>query len=251
VSPERIRDELTRWLTGPHPEIGLDLLDASGLLALLLPEVAAQKGCTQSPDYHPEGDVHEHVRLMLSHLREPTPILAWSVLLHDIGKPRTRTVDSDGRIRFHGHEGVGAHMARELLARLRFSNADTDAIVACVANHMAFKDVPHMRTSTLKRFLARPTFTEELELHRIDCTSSHGDLSIHELLAERHASLSREEIQPAPFVTGADVLALGVPAGPIVGTILREAYLQQLEGGFANRDAALLWLRAAAAQMHG
>ena len=172
VSAERIRDELTKWLCGKDPACGLDLLDQSGLLARLLPEVAAQKGVDQPPEFHPEGDVFAHVRLMLTHLCDADPILAWSVLLHDIGKPPTRTVDETGRIRFNGHESKGAQMAEELLTRLRFSNAQSAAICACVLNHMTFKDVPQMRTATLKRLLGRETILPELELHRIDCLSS-------------------------------------------------------------------------------
>ena len=244
VAPERIREELTRWLTGPHPERGLDLLDNSGLLARLLPEVAAQKGVDQPPQFHPEGDVYVHVRLMLSHLREPSAVLAWSVLLHDIGKPPTRSVDATGRIRFNGHEVVGARMARALLERLRFSNADIDAICACVANHMAFKDAPHMRLSTLKRFLNRPTFPDELALHRIDCLSSHGDLSIHTFLNDQLATLPPEEIAPPPLITGHDVIALGMKPGPALGAVVKEAYQMQLEGAFDGREPALHWLRA-------
>lgn len=242
VSAERIRDELTRWLTGPDPARGLDLMDGSGLLGVLLPEVAAQKGVDQPPQFHPEGDVYTHVRLMLAQLRGAGEILAWSVLLHDIGKVRTRSVDRDGRIRFNGHEVVGEQMAREVLARLRFSNAKADAICACVGNHMTFKDAPEMRASTLKRLLARENFDDELELHRIDCRASHGDLSIYDFLVSRRTELSAELLKPEPLLRGKDVMERGVEAGPRVGELLREAYELQLDGRLRDRDAALAWL---------
>lgn len=244
VSAERNRDELSRWLTGPDPARGLDLMDGSGLLVALLPEVAAQKGVPQPPQFHPEGDVFTHVRLLLSHLKGAGEILAWSALLHDIGKPPTYAVDRDGRIRFSGHEVVGERMARELLQRLRFSNAKTDAICACIANHMTFKDAPDMRPSRLKRLLARDTFDDELELHRIDCLASHGDLSIHEFLLARRAELSEEAIKPEPLLRGRDVLDRGVAPGPRVGALLRAAYELQLDGRLKDREGALAWLDA-------
>ncbi len=243
VSAERIRDELDKWLTGPDPARGLDLLDASGLLDVLLPEVAALRGVDQPPEFHPEGDVFVHTRLMLSHLRNAGSVLAWSVLLHDIGKPPTRTVDANGRIRFNGHETEGARMAAGLLRRLRFPNNHADAITACVVNHMAFKDVPRMKVSTLKKLMARPTFPDELALHRIDCLGSHGQLDIHRMLEEKRAEFASEPIQPEPLVRGADLLDLGLPPGPKLGAILREAYDLQLEGALATREAALAWLR--------
>lgn len=242
VSAERIREELTRWLTGSDPARGLDLMDGCGLLEVLLPEVAAQKGVDQPPQFHPEGDVYTHVRLMLGKLSGAGEVLAWGVLLHDIGKVQTRSVDRDGRIRFNGHEVVGERMAREVLARLRFSNAKADAICACIGNHMTFKDAPEMRASTLKRLLARETFEDELELHRIDCLASHGDLSIYEFLLARRAELSAEMLKPEPFLSGRDVLDRGVAAGPRVGALLREAYELQLDGKLRDRDVALAWL---------
>lgn len=242
VSAERVRDELSRWLTGPDPARGLDLMDGSGLLAVLLPEVAAQKGVDQPPQFHPEGDVFTHVRLMLEKLRGAGEVLAWSVLLHDIGKVTTRSVDRDGRIRFNGHEVVGERMARDVLARLRFSNAKMDAICACVGNHMTFKDAPEMRASTLKRLLGRETFGDELELHRIDCLASHGDLSIYDFLVQRRSETSAEALKPEPLLRGKDLLDRGVAAGPRVGEMLRDAYELQLDGRLRDREAALAWL---------
>ena len=243
LAPERIREELVKIFTSPDPARGLDLLHDSGLMAVWLPELLEMRGCAQSPEHHPEGDVWVHTRLLLSHLKNPSPVLAFSALLHDIGKPRTSRTEPSGRIRFFGHEGVGARMAEEILRRLRFSNDDVGAIVACIANHMAFKDAPQMRVSTLKRLLARPTFGEELELHRIDCTSSHGELDIHRFLLAKQAEFSKEEIKPKPLVTGHDLQDLGISPGPRMGEILNQLMDEQLEGRLIDRDAALIRAR--------
>jgi putative nucleotidyltransferase with HDIG domain len=239
LAPERIRDELVKIFTSPDPARGLDLLHDSGLIAVWIPELLEMRGCAQSPEHHPEGDVWVHTRLLLTHLKNPSPVLAFSALLHDVGKPRTSRTEPSGRIRFFGHEGVGARMAEEILRRLRFSNDDVGAIVACIANHMAFKDAPQMRVSTLKRLLARPTFDEELELHRIDCTASHGQLDIHRFLLAKQNEFSKEEIKPKPLVTGHDLQQLGVPPGPKMGEILNQLMDEQLEGKLADREAAL------------
>ncbi len=244
IAPERVRDELTKCFTSPDPARALDLLHDSRILHLLLPEVAALEGCQQPPQFHPEGDVYTHVRLMLQHMPQPAhPILAWAILLHDIGKPCTFSTDSSGRIRFNGHEIVGAEMAERLLTRLRFSNADIEAISTCIRLHMSFKDAPQMRQATLKKMFARPTFLTELELHRVDCLGCHGDLTIHEYLTKKFTDLSREEIRPAPLLRGKDVLQLGIPPGPRVGEILDRAYDLQLENAFPDREAAFAWLR--------
>jgi putative nucleotidyltransferase with HDIG domain len=242
VSPERIREEFKKWAVGANLVKGFDLLDHSGLLKAVLPEVEALKGVEQPPQFHPEGDVFVHVRLMLSHLHKPSEALVWAVLLHDIGKPPTFAVDETGRIRFNGHESVGATMARKIMTRLRFSNAQSERIVAMVANHMSFKDVPQMRLSTLKRLMSRETFLEELELHRVDCLSSHGDLGIYHLLKERWETFTKEEIKPKCFLNGKDVLAMKVPPGPRVGELLRKAYDLQLEGKLKDRKESLNWL---------
>lgn len=242
VSPERIRDELTKSLVSPHPVKGLDLLEESGLLQILLPEITAMKEVEQPPQFHPEGDVYKHVRLMLSQLKQPSADLAWAVLLHDVGKPATQSVDPNGRIRFNAHETVGANLARKILTRLRFSNAQTDRICQMVANHMSFKDVPQMRLSTLKRLMARDTFIEELELHRVDCLSSHGSLDIHQKLQQEREKFTVEEIKPKCFLNGQDVLARGMAPGPQVGDLLKAVYDLQLDGKVKNRDEALEWM---------
>jgi len=239
ISPERVRDELIKIFTSPDPARGFDLLHQSGLLAVWIPELLEMRGCAQSPEHHPEGDVWVHTRLLLTHLKNPSPVLALSALLHDIGKPRTSKTDPDGRIRFFGHEGVGARMAEEILRRLRFPNDEINAITACIANHMAFKDSPNMRVSTLKRLLARPTFLEELELHRIDCSSCHGQLDIHAFLTAKMTEFSQEEIKPKPLLTGNDLQQLGIKPGPSMGKILHQLMDEQLEGKFTDRDGAL------------
>ena len=239
ISPERVRDELVKVFISPNPARGLDLMYDSGLLAVWIPELLEMRGCAQSPEHHPEGDVWVHTRLLLTHLKNPSPVLAFSALLHDVGKPRTSKTEPNGRIRFFGHEGVGARMAEEILRRLRFSNDDIGAITACIANHMAFKDAPHMRVSTLKRMLARPTFSEELELHRIDCSSSHGQLDIHAFLQDKLSEFSQEEIKPKPLVTGHDLQELGAKPGPAMGKILHQLMDEQLEGKIADRAGAL------------
>ena len=239
ISPERIRDELVKILTSPDPARGFDLLHDSGLLAVWIPELLPMRDCAQSPEHHPEGDVWVHTRLLLTHLKNPSPVLALSALLHDIGKPPTSRTDPDGRIRFFGHEGVGARMAEEILRRLRFPNDEISAITACIANHMAFKDAPNMRVSTLKRLLARPTFLEELELHRIDCSSCHGQLDIYNFLTAKLSEFSKEEIKPKPLLTGHDLQELGATPGPKMGKILHQLMDEQLEGKFTDRASAL------------
>ncbi len=248
VSPERIRDELVKIFTAPQRVRGFDLLDASGLLRLLLPEVADLRGCEQPPEFHPEGDVFVHTRIMLELLPpEVSPALALGVLFHDIGKPPTAFTDETGRIRFNGHEHVGADMASGILRRLRFSNDQIDDVVALVRNHMAFKDVQNMRVAKLKRFLARETIDDELELHRVDCSSSHGMLDNHRFLLNKREEFANEPLIPPPFLTGHDLITLGLKPGPAFKQILDTAHTAQLEGAFPDRAAALEWLNAVVA----
>ena len=244
VSAERIQDEMVKIFTAPTRVQGFDLLDASGLLRQILPELDACKGCEQPPQFHPEGDVFVHTRLMLTLLPEQVSApLVFAVLLHDIGKPPTAKVDENGRIRFNGHERVGAEMAIKVMERLRFSRAVTDATVEAVRQHMAFKDVPQMRVAKLKRFMARPGFEDEMELHRVDCLGSHRILDNHAFLREKQEEFAHEPLIPKPFVTGHDLLANGVAPGPRMGEILEAAQTRQLEGAFADREAALAWVQ--------
>ena len=199
VSAERVRDELVKTFASPQRVRGFDLLDASGLMAEILPEISNLKGCEQPPDFHPEGDVFLHTRLMLSLLPERVSVpLSFAVLFHDFGKPATMERDATGRIRFSGHESVSAHMAGEIMRRLRFSNEEIEATVEMVHNHMVFKDVQKMRVARLKRFMARPTFEDELELHRVDCLGSHGLLDNYEFLRRRREEFANEPLIPHP-----------------------------------------------------
>ena len=244
ISAERVREELVRIFLSPQRVRGWDLLDRSGLMAQILPEVAAMKGCAQPPQFHPEGDVFEHTRLMLGLLPNEVSLpLVFSVLFHDIGKPPTATVDETGRIRFSGHDKVGAGMTEALMERLRFSRAEIDATVEAVAQHMVFKDVPKMRVAKLKRFMARPNFSDELELHRVDCLSSHGMLDNYKFLQRKSEEFAHEPIIPPPLLTGRDLIAIGMKPGPRFGEILEAVETRQLEGTLGDRDEAIAWVR--------
>jgi poly(A) polymerase len=242
VAPERVRDELLRILTEGGARYGFELLDASGLLPEILPEIAAMKGVEQPPEFHPEGDVWTHTLMMLEGLDHPTPALAMGVLLHDVGKPPTFRIAD--RIRFDGHVEVGVRMAREILARLRFSNEDTSQILALVENHMKFKDAARMRESTLKRFLRLPRFDEHLALHRLDCLNSNGRLETWEMIRQRLAEMPPEELKPPPLLTGHDLLAAGFTPGPRFGAVLAAVEDAQLEGRLRDREEALQFVRS-------
>lgn len=244
VSAERIREELNKTFLCEGRLRGFDLLDACGLLRIVLPEIEALKGCEQPPEFHPEGDVFVHTRLMLSLLPNVVSLpLVWGVLLHDIGKPATAQKDENGRWRFNGHERVSAEMAESLLLRLRFSNQEIHDIVELVRYHMAFKDVQNMRPAKLKRFLARPTFADEMELHRVDCLGSHGMCDNYDFLRAKQEEFSREPLIPAPLITGRDLIALGMRPGPLFKEILEQVQTLQLEGALANRENALAWVK--------
>jgi poly(A) polymerase len=247
VSPERIRDELLKILVDPHRLRGFDLLDRSGLLAEILPEVAALKGCDQPEQFHPEGDVFVHTRLMLSMLApnaSAAEVLA--VLLHDIGKPPTRSFDpADQRIRFNGHDRVGAEMAEAVMTRLRFPRHEIDLVVDAVRNHMVFKDVQQMRPARLRRFMARPYFGIELELHRVDCAGSHGDLENYHFLVRKASEFAQEPLIPRPLVRGDDLISMGLQPGPRIGELLEAVQTAQLEGELTTRAQALEWLEKA------
>ncbi|HEY5704644.1 MAG TPA: CCA tRNA nucleotidyltransferase [Terrimicrobiaceae bacterium] len=244
VSAERIRDELVKIFTCPQRVRGLDLLDASGLMAGTLPEILPLKGCEQPPDFHPEGDVFVHTRLMLSLLPGSVPVpLAFAALFHDLGKPPTMQRDETGRIRFNGHESVSARMTENIMRRLRFSNGEIEATVEMVQNHMVFKDVQNMRVARLKRFMARPTFDDELELHRVDCLASHGMLDNYEFLKRRREEFANEPLIPPPLVTGHDLIAMGWKPGPKFKAALDAVQVRQLEGTLRTREDAISWVK--------
>ncbi len=245
VSPERIRDELVRVVTGPDPARALGLLRDTGLLGHVLPEVAAEIGVSQPEEFHPEGDVFEHTRLALAELRHPSVTLAMATLLHDVGKPPTFERAED-RIRFSRHDEVGATMARAVMERLRFPRRDTDRVVTLVGRHMVFKDVTRMRESKVRRLVADDAFPELLALHRADCAASHGDLSAYEWVRAFLDRLAGEPPVPPPLITGDDLLAMGLPAGPRVGRVLRAVETARLEGEIRTREEALALARALA-----
>jgi poly(A) polymerase len=243
VSSERVRDELTKMLTEGKARQAFLLLDQTGLLREVLPEVAAMKGVAQPPEFHPEGDVFVHTLLLLEKLPQPCPPpLAWGALLHDVGKPPTFRVAPD-RIRFDGHVDVGVKMAEEICRRLHFSNHDTEQILALIDNHMRFAFAPRMKESTFKKFVRMPRFEEHLELHRLDCQGSHGDLSSYNFVRERIAAIPPETIRPAPLIGGDDLIAEGYEPGPRFKEILSLVEDAQLEGRLQSRDSALEYVR--------
>jgi putative nucleotidyltransferase with HDIG domain len=237
ISAERIRDELIRMLTEGGARRAFELLDSSNLLAPILPEVKAFQGVRQPPEFHPEGDVWEHVLIILSELRHPSPTLAVGALLHDVGKPPTFRIAD--RIRFDSHAEVGAEMTRSILKRLRFSTEDSSQITSLVANHMKFKDVTRMRTSTLKRFLCLPHFSEHLELHRLDCLASNGYTEAYNFVQQKLAELNEEELRPPRLLTGRDLIAAGYKPGPSFSQALETVETAQLEGEISTRNQAL------------
>ena len=243
LSCERIRQEMTLMLTGPRPAEAIRELSELGLLAFLLPEVEAMRGVEQPPQYHPEGDVFVHTMLMLEHMALPSLELAWSVLLHDVGKPLTRTVGEDGVAHFYGHEHAGAEMAEVILKRLRFSTAQTETITQAVASHMRFISVPRMRRPKLLRLMADPNFAMELELHRLDCLSSNMLMENFVFLLDEIAAKCGQVELPPPLLTGRDLIELGMKPGPAFGRILKKVEDLQLEGKISSREEALAAIR--------
>jgi poly(A) polymerase len=242
VSRERVRDELTKMLTEGHARRALLLLDQTGLLDEVLPEISKMKGVQQPPEFHPEGDVFVHTLLLLDHLPSPCPpTLAWGALLHDVGKPATFRVAPD-RIRFDDHVDVGVKIAEEICERLRFSKQDTAQVLVLVDNHMRFGHVSRMKESTLKRFMRLPGFEEHLALHRADSLASHGNLSTYEFLQKKLAEIPVEQFRPSALISGDDLIAAGYQPGPRFREILDAVEDAQLEGQLLSRDAALKYV---------
>ena len=246
VSAERIREELFKLFRPPHAARGLRLLRESGLLTQLLPEIDATAECEQSPEFHPEGSVYEHLIRILEQLPADASVsLIWAALLHDVGKPPTASRDAQtGLIHFYGHEKMGAEMAGRMLERLRFPRKQIKEIVDCVRQHMQFKDVLRMRKSTLRRMLLRPTFPLELELHRLDCLGSHGKLDHYAFLVEQAAQLEQQPAIRPPLLTGKDLLALGMKPGPAMGRLLVEIREKQLQDELKTAAQARAWARS-------
>jgi poly(A) polymerase len=243
VSRERVRDELTRMLTEGRARRAFLMLDQSGLLKEVLPEITAMKGVEQPPEFHPEGDVFVHTLLLLENLPDPCPpTLAWGALLHDVGKPATFRVAPD-RIRFDNHVDVGVKIAEEICGRLRLSNDDTKQVLALVDNHMRFSHATRMKESTLKKFLRMPAFDEHLALHRADSLASHRNLSTYEFVRQKLAEIPPEKIRPVALVTGDDLIAAGYAPGPRFREILEAVEDAQLDGRLSSHDAALEFVK--------
>jgi len=243
VSRERVRDELTKMLTEGHARRAFELLDETGLLNEVLPEVARMKGVEQPAQFHPEGDVWVHTLLLLDQL-EPgcSETLAWGALLHDVGKPPTFRRAPD-RIRFDGHVEIGVAMGAEICRRFRFSNEETRQVLELIENHMRFMDAPRMKESTLKRFFRLPRFEEHLALNRMDCMAASGNLENWEFVRERFFSMPEEAVRPAPFITGRELIAAGYPPGARFKEMLRAAEDAQLEGAVATQEEAMKLVR--------
>ena len=242
VSRERVRDELLKMLTEGHARRAFELLDSTGLLACVLPEITRMKGVAQPPQYHPEGDVWIHTLMLLEQLPEgASPALALGALLHDVGKPATFRIAPD-RIRFDGHVEVGEKIAEDILHRLRLSNDEITQVLALVGNHMRFADVEKMKDSTLKRFFRLPRFEEHLELHRMDCTASHGNLDLYDFTRKKLAETPPAEIRPTPLVSGNDLIDAGYEPGPHFKEILEAVEDAQLEGQLQSREQAMQFI---------
>jgi len=250
ISIERVRDEFSKILTAPRRREGIELLVDTGLMEHVIPEFLETIGCEQPPEWHPEGDVYTHTCIMLGMLEPDAPLeLCLAVLMHDIAKPPCQTRDDDtGRIRFNGHDAMGAEMADKILHRLKYSNDVIAAVVPMVARHMQFMNVQQMRTAKLKRFMAEPTFSEEMELHRVDCGSSNGFTDNYEFLQAKAAEFASEPLIPAPLVTGRDLIRVGMKPGPRFKEILDAIQTEQLEGRILDREPALDYLKALAAE---
>ena len=243
ISPERIRDEFSKIIVSSNRRRGLELLVDSCLIDHFLPEVLPLIGCDQPPEWHPEGDVYTHTCIMLEMLAPDAPLeLCLATLLHDIAKPPTRTIDPDGRIRFNGHDSLGADMATEILTRLRYPNAVIRNAAHMVSRHMQFMNVQQMRKAKLKRFMSEPTFPEEMELHRVDCASSNGFTDNYDFLNEKAEEFSHEPLIPPPLVTGKDLIARGLKPGPRFKDVLEKIQTEQLENRLTTREEALEYL---------
>jgi poly(A) polymerase len=243
ISVERIFTELDKMFCSPHPDRALEMLDRSGLLSVILPEVAALKGVEQPPQFHPEGDVFEHTKKALGLIGEgASSTLAWSVLLHDIGKPATKVVVD--RIRFNSHDQVGSLLARQMLKRFHTSNTLVEDVTTCIAHHMNFMHVRKMRLSTLKKFLSRSTIETELELHRIDCMASHENCENYYFLRKQLQHFKSEMLKPEPLLRGRDLIELGFKPGPLFSEILSAVYDAQLEETISTREQAITFVTA-------
>jgi poly(A) polymerase len=240
ISFERIRDEFSKIITSPRRKQGVELLVETGLMDHFLPEFRELIGCEQPPQWHPEGDVYIHTLIMLDMLDAAAPLeLCLATLLHDIAKPPTRSVDLDGRIRFNGHDSLGAEMCEQILSRLKYPNAIIRDATHMVSRHMQFMNVQQMRNAKLKRFMSVPTFPQEMELHRVDCASSNGFTDNYLFLQGKSEEFAHEPLIPPPLVSGKDLISRGFTPGPRFKEILEEIQTEQLENRLHNREQAL------------
>ena len=243
VSRERVRDELTKMLTEGHARRAFELLDETGLLAEVLPEIAKMKGVQQPPQFHPEGDVWTHTLMLLDQLEPGAPLtLAWGALLHDVGKPATFRRAPD-RIRFDGHVDVGVAIGAEICRRFRFSNDETHQILALIENHMRFADAERMKPSTLKRFFRLEDFPQHLTLHKMDCRAASGNLDHWNFVRERYEAMPEEAVRPVPLLTGRELIAAGYIPGPRFKEILHAVEDAQLEGAIRTPEEAMALVR--------
>ncbi len=242
VSSERIRDEITKIITQSNPGHGLNMLSVSGLLKYILPDVEIMNGVEQPPEFHPEGDVFIHTCLVLDKLHKNqggvvSPELAIGALLHDVGKPPTFSVSD--RIRFNGHDKLGADMSKKICRELKFSNKQIEVIYALIRDHLKFKDVFNMKKSTLKRFIGMPHFEEHMALHLADCQASHGLTAAYDFVMEKYNDFEEEEIKPAPLISGRELIEMGYKPGPRFSDILNFGEEAQLEGEITNTQEAI------------
>ncbi|HBJ95530.1 MAG TPA: phosphohydrolase [Lentisphaeria bacterium] len=243
LSAERVRDEVEKMLLGPHPGRAFELMRELGILRVILPEIDALHGVEQPPAFHPEGDVFAHTMIMLERMCHPTRELAWSVLLHDVGKPATFHIHEDGVIHFYGHEAVGGRMAESILTRLRCSASLVRNVSAAVANHMKFASVDRMKRSTWLKMIAAPTFPTDMELNRVDCASCHGKMEGWLLMLDRWRALDGAPAVPPLPVNGSDLIAVGYTPGPALGRMLNTLRDEFLEGRLTARDALLAFAK--------
>ncbi len=247
ISAERVQEELNKILTRGGARRGFELMAETGILKQILPEVDAMRGVTQPPRFHPEGDVWQHTLIMLDLLSaqsrsEADLSLAWGVLLHDVGKPVSRTEDDRG-VHFYGHVQLGEAIADDVMRRLRFSRAQRETVLALIHQHMVFMNVQKMRPARLKRFLRMPDFHLHLQLHRLDCLASHGMLDCHEFCLDRLQNMEPDELRPPRLLTGDHLVAMGFVPGKRIGEILRALEEEQLENGIHNQEEALAFVR--------
>ncbi len=242
LSMERVQMEMNKLLLAPGKRFGLELMQQFGLMRVLLPEVNAMSGVPQSAKHHPEGDVWQHILKMFDHLVWPDPVLAWAVLLHDVGKPITYAQNEKGEPTFYQHEAIGSELARDILQRLRYSNEHTTRVSRLVRRHMQFTQLPHMRQSTLRRFMDSPDFGLELELHRIDCAASHARFHTYHYALDVLHRFANTPLVPPPLLRGRDIVAAGIPPGPVVGQLLQELQQLQLDGKISQEEEAREWL---------